>query len=416
MNRLKNISIIFLLSSFILSFIISCDSTDPKPPEKPPGYQEDIPWPSLADSPWPIYRGDPQNTNRSKFNSVKGLLDWKIDSIYIWSGITLDENDNLYFVGQSGLYSYNPDGSLRWIYEYQTTDGEPTPLITSTGKVICAKTRFPGPYIYALDLDGNFLWRIDGYSLVNESFTISKDGLLYGIVFDEEFVLIEIDLEGTITWRSAANLFSPGIRSLAFSPDGEILYCSTGFQNEKLIAFSIRSKNIVWEYNGNVRFGVSVNNSGELFFHSFDSINEVNLVALNSDGTEKWKKDISVNSDYEAFKGVAIDYFGNIYSKSEDTENPDGSIAKFTSEGSIEWIKNAVGFRDRITIDRNCNIYFTQSLFPEVNVSSLKSSGDLIWSVKIKSNFANFSAPLVINSYSQMFIIQQYKKLIQTIR
>jgi len=408
--------ITLFLSLFIISFIISCDSTDPKPPEKPPGYQEDIPWPSLADSPWPIYRGDPQNTNRSKYNSVQGMLDWKIDSIYIWSGITLDENNNLYFVGQSGLYSYKQDGTLRWIYKYQTSDGEPTPLITSTGKIICAKTRFPEPYIYALNLDGNFLWRIDGYSLVNESFTISKDGLLYGIVFDEEFVLIEINLEGTITWRSAANIFSPGLRSLAFAPTGEILYCSTGFQNEKLIAFNIRSKNVVWGYNGNVRFGVSVNNNGELFFHSFDSVYEVNLVALNSDGTEKWKKGISINSDYEAFKGVAIDYLGSIYSKFEDSENPDGSVAKFTNEGSIEWIKNAIGFRDFTTTDRNLNVYYTQSIFPEVIVNSLSSKGEQNWLKKINSNYTNFSAPLVINSNSQMFIIQQYKKLIQSIR
>ena len=60
--------IIFLI--IILLIFISCrkDTTGIETEEPlPPGYQQDIPWPSLADSPWPINHGDPQSTGRSKY-------------------------------------------------------------------------------------------------------------------------------------------------------------------------------------------------------------------------------------------------------------------------------------------------------------------------------------------------------------
>jgi hypothetical protein len=52
---------------FLLLMLLSCkeNPTTPSEEPKPPGYQEDIPWPSLADSPWPMYRGNPQYTGRA---------------------------------------------------------------------------------------------------------------------------------------------------------------------------------------------------------------------------------------------------------------------------------------------------------------------------------------------------------------
>ena len=46
--------------------MLSCKESPITPSEspKPPGYQEDIPWPSLADSPWPMFYGNPQNNGR----------------------------------------------------------------------------------------------------------------------------------------------------------------------------------------------------------------------------------------------------------------------------------------------------------------------------------------------------------------
>jgi len=44
-----------LLYFFIIPIILilsSCETTEPTPHVNPPGYQEQIKWPSLADSPW----------------------------------------------------------------------------------------------------------------------------------------------------------------------------------------------------------------------------------------------------------------------------------------------------------------------------------------------------------------------------
>jgi len=42
--------------------------------------QSHIEWPSLADSPWPMYRHDPQSTNRSQFQGPQtGIPEWILE-------------------------------------------------------------------------------------------------------------------------------------------------------------------------------------------------------------------------------------------------------------------------------------------------------------------------------------------------
>ncbi len=58
----------------------SCTNTETGPDDHTTqlGYQKDIDWPTLADSPWPIFQPDPQGTGRSRFSGPKcGIIsDW----------------------------------------------------------------------------------------------------------------------------------------------------------------------------------------------------------------------------------------------------------------------------------------------------------------------------------------------------
>ena len=93
--------------SFILCtlYLFSCDTTEPPPKEeKPPGYQEDIPWPSLADSPWPMFRANPQNTGRSKgIGPTLGIIEWSVDTLNISTGVAIGPDFTLYFISGDPL-------------------------------------------------------------------------------------------------------------------------------------------------------------------------------------------------------------------------------------------------------------------------------------------------------------------------
>lgn len=118
----------------LMLLLMSCkeNPTTPSEPPKPPGYQEDIPWPSLADSPWPMNHHDPQSTGRSRYVGPMN------DSVY-WI-LNLDYNQTSAVIGTKDLFiapTGNPrgflnitrDGKINWqkvlysgsTYEIQTT-------------------------------------------------------------------------------------------------------------------------------------------------------------------------------------------------------------------------------------------------------------------------------------------------------
>ena len=65
---MKQIQPLKFLVFFLIFVLISCKET-PREPEKKEDIssQVDIPWPSLADTPWPMFHHDPQSTGRSKY-------------------------------------------------------------------------------------------------------------------------------------------------------------------------------------------------------------------------------------------------------------------------------------------------------------------------------------------------------------
>jgi len=104
-HSVSKFSIIKIFILLILTFLIttSCDLTDPKKDKpKPEGYQEDIPWPSLADSPWPMFHGNPLGSNRSKYEGpISGIIEWTQDSVFMLSGTVIGKNNMIYGMSQS---------------------------------------------------------------------------------------------------------------------------------------------------------------------------------------------------------------------------------------------------------------------------------------------------------------------------
>ncbi|MCF8307337.1 MAG: hypothetical protein K9I71_13160 [Ignavibacteriales bacterium] len=134
---------LILISALLLAVFLSCkeEPTDPVTP-KPVGWQDDVPWPSLAASPWPMYRHDPQNTGRSKFpgpgsiSNIVALEGFYSDTppvIGIDSSVYLQSAGNM----KKGLYSYYMDGSLKWNNPgLDGFDNIVSPVLLSSGDIL----------------------------------------------------------------------------------------------------------------------------------------------------------------------------------------------------------------------------------------------------------------------------------------
>ena len=143
-------SIIFL--SFIsLLLITTCHKKSPTetPTVNNIHPQANIPWPSLADSPWPMYHHDPQSTGRSQYKGPRqGKIKWTFkpdSSAFIWPGIIIGPDSTVYFSTiyektrqgkKSFLYALNPDGALKWKYQFNDCNfSDYAPLIVTDGTI-----------------------------------------------------------------------------------------------------------------------------------------------------------------------------------------------------------------------------------------------------------------------------------------
>ena len=91
--------------------------------------QVDIPWPTLANSDWPMIAHDPQITGRSPFSGPKtAAIKWTVDLPYgVFSGPIIGEDGTLYvgtrsylgFAGDTTNYFYAIDpksGEIKWTF------------------------------------------------------------------------------------------------------------------------------------------------------------------------------------------------------------------------------------------------------------------------------------------------------------
>ncbi len=132
-----------------MALFISCDG-DKNDDELSPFAQENIKWSSLADTPWPIYNHDVQNTNRSANNGK---------AVYFDSG-TLDYNGNYYSVGlttedEHELLSISYDGTLNWI----------VPLLHYQGTSLLSDIN---NNVYISGHSGFYLWHFSSFSQEGE--------------------------------------------------------------------------------------------------------------------------------------------------------------------------------------------------------------------------------------------------------
>ncbi|GAB4210119.1 MAG: hypothetical protein Fur0023_22450 [Bacteroidia bacterium] len=377
---------ILILTAITFLITTSCDVNDPKKDNpKPEGYQEDIPWPSLADSPWPIYHHDPQFTGRSKYaGPISGNILWELDSLSIETSVVLGLDSTVNFLTSShigslpgGLYNVNLfTGKKNWIYKANLIANGPSPLVTADGTIIIS-TYYDGK-IFAISKDGLLKWSFDSKSYITSgNINIDLDGNLY--FADSANTLYALNKSGTLGWKlkfentpfGSVNTYCP------FAPDGKTIFVS-GYKNA-LYAIDIESKSVKWFYQGegNPKCSPIVDAQSNIYLMIRTSGDRQYLVKVNSSGKEEWR--YYWGSRYPYLQTPCIDKFGNIVFGFD-------SLYSVDYKGKLRWKVdlNEGTISSPVTCDINGTIYLGLSVGDyQSQVAAFSSLGNLWWKSQV---------------------------------
>ena len=331
---------IFRLTCVVIAVMFtSCEQnpTAPNEPPKPPGYQEDIYWPSLADSPWPMDHHDPQNTGRSQYGGPKiGEIEWSLDSIFIVNSISVGADSSIYVSTALGLYALKPDGQTKWFFEFPNGGGisYSTPLVAADGTIYCSSNGITQNF-YAVNANGTLKWQVNDINLKMNAINIGLDGTLYFI--QSGGILTALSKYGKILWTYSDSRFYGGDNSgLSISPDGKTLYLFTYMEEGWLAAFDIESRTIKWNFGDAISGHPAVDNDGNVYLvANVDSIYQgiTAIYSLTESGKIRWSFPMFSAISYLYYSNPIIDEYGNIYCGFD-------TLFAFEFSGSLKWKVN----------------------------------------------------------------------------
>ena len=359
--------------------------------------------PTKASSPWPTFRGNPQRTGLSCYNSSNndGELLWKFHAttdifasptiaadgtIYIgtvesdtntndsymfaiahngtvkWkfkpdrssisSSVALDKDENLYFgtyygslsnpLDPHGMYSLSPNGTLRWKYQTQG-DIEASPVVNNNTVYFGSEDG----YLYSMGLDGTFNWKFHTGGSFGSSPTLGYDGTIYAAKGNNMYA---INPNGTLQWK----IYLPTYLSTPVVSTNWDIYVAS---NSNLTALD-RFGRILWNFSlGFIQGGMSITSpaigrDGTLYIYS--QAPHEQIFAIDPDGTLKWNSSTLSSASPMDGWSPAVSSDNTIY-----IERGRGILA-LNPHGTIKWDKFYAGsnWETSPAIGQDGTVYF----------------------------------------------------------
>ena len=210
--------------------------------------------------------------------------------------------DGTIYIGSennTAFHAINPDGTLKWAYTGITDNVYSSASIGSDGTIyVGAKDNF----LHAINpADGSQKWKFDlgsggvipavtGADVIYSTPAIANDGTIYiGTDLDKLFA---VNPNGTQKWVFTTATFN--IRATAaIASNGLAVYIAS--DDDKLYALNPADGSTLWSYNvgGDVEGHIAVDTDGTIFVGVDEAALTGSVVAINPNGTLKWK---SVNT------------------------------------------------------------------------------------------------------------------------
>ena len=228
-----------------------------------------------------------------------GTLKWKyLVGEEIFSSPAIGSDGSIYFGSENDyIYALYPNGTLKWRY-LTSVAVYSSPAIGDDGTVYCGSHDCN---LYALyPNNGSLKWAFHTGNWIRTSPCIADDGTIYCVSLDN--YLYAIYPNGTMKWRTNVGAGT----SPTIGQDGTI-YC--GYSN--LYAIYPTNGSVKWIFDpgaGRTLQGATPCNSidGTIYFGASDG---AEIIAVNPDGTEKWRE--YIGGDVESPPAIGED--GTVY-------------------------------------------------------------------------------------------------------
>jgi len=259
------------------------------------------------------------------FNSSNGVRKWRFNAGHLAtlaSSPIVAEDGTIYF-GAMGpdydrgrVYAVNPNGTEKWYYDtgdWITSD----PAIGDDGTIYIGSG---DTYFYAINPNGTLKWRFKTGDYIKGPASIAEDGTVYIGSFDGYLYALYPN-NGTMKWKyNAGTETNPSIAS-----DGTIY---VGSSNKLHAIYPNGTKR--WTFTVGEQYDHAISQSspaisadGTIYVGTqIDGVKGGDIIAVNPDGTEKWRKLICfewirsspcIGEDGTVYIGCATDWGGYIH-------------------------------------------------------------------------------------------------------
>ena len=211
-----------------------------------------------------------------------GTLKWALDIDSVYSSPTIGEDGTIYFgCLNQNIYALNPNGTIKWLYPTKNVVYS-SPAIGLDGVIYCGSH---DGNLYALyPNNGTLKWKYSTGDWVARGPCVADDGTVYFGSWDG--YLYACYPNGTLKWKTNVGVSTTPVIAL----DGTIY---VGFNY--LSAIYPNNGSVKWRFDPGPRTTIRggnpcISNDGTIFFGTH--IGETDggeLIALNSDGTERWR-------------------------------------------------------------------------------------------------------------------------------
>lgn len=283
-----------------------------------------------------------------------GTVKWKyrVDDYIFWTCPAIAEDGAIYFVCWDGnLYAINPNGTLKWTFhvgDFLSISSAPAIAEDGTIHFGTMKGLWSDGYIMAVNPNGTEKWRYPVDNYVDADPAIGNDGTIY--IGSDNGNLYAMYPNGTLKWTFGTGDDIRGPASIA--NDGTIYFCSWddylyavypngtlrwktkpwwyGSQTNpsigedgtiyvswgaRIFAFNPDNGDVLWEFEVGGSIGkssIAICADGILYVGvEIGDRDGGEILAVNPDGTERWRKRISNEFADDSSPAIAED--GSIY-------------------------------------------------------------------------------------------------------
>jgi len=228
------------------------------------------------------------------FNSTSGVLKWKFNAkgTIATSSPAISDDGTIYFgtmwddATGHRIWAVNPNGTEKW--QYKTgNDITSSPAIGDDGTIYIGSM---DSYLYAMNPNGTLKWRFKTGDYVKAPPSIAEDGTVYIGSFDDYLYALYPN-NGTMKWKCKVGVGTETNPSIA--EDGTIYV-----GGDKLWAiYPNGTKRWTFDLGEGRHIHKScpaISSEGTIYVGTnINSVDGGDIIAVNPDGTEKWRKRIS---------------------------------------------------------------------------------------------------------------------------